>query len=127
MLPLEKALAEQLFQANLLKVVFATETLAAGINMPARTTVVTTLSKRGDRGVEPLAASALLQMARGVQAGEASTSEATCCSADPRGRARRTRRASSRGPPTPSSPTFASGTAPRSSCGGGGLSPSASR
>ena len=93
MLPLEKALAEQLFQANLLKVslavsrlvsrlclgctsavprlylahllevVFATETLAAGINMPARTTVVTTLSKRGDRGVEPLAASALLQLA----------------------------------------------------------------
>ena len=53
----------RLYLAHLLEVVFATETLAAGINMPARTTVVTTLSKRGDRGVEPLAASALLQLA----------------------------------------------------------------
>ena len=39
MLPLEKALVESLFQDNLLRVVFATETLAAGINMPARTVV----------------------------------------------------------------------------------------
>ena len=39
MLPLEKNLIERLFQANLLKVVFATETLAAGVNMPARCTV----------------------------------------------------------------------------------------
>lgn len=45
------------------QVVFSTETLAAGINMPARSTVVTVLSKRGDRGIEPLSASALLQMA----------------------------------------------------------------
>jgi len=38
-LRLEKILEQQLFQRNLLKVVFSTETLAAGINMPARTTV----------------------------------------------------------------------------------------
>jgi superfamily II RNA helicase len=31
MLPLEKALVESLFQDNLLRVVFATETLAAGM------------------------------------------------------------------------------------------------
>ena len=41
MLPLEKGLVESLFQDNLLKAVFATETLAAGVNMPARSTVVT--------------------------------------------------------------------------------------
>ena len=95
MLPLEKALVESLFQDNLLRVVFATETLAAGmlpsyhpsprrpspqastcphhtslmfpsyhpspspmagINMPARSTVVSVLSKRGSRGIEPLSA-----------------------------------------------------------------------
>ena len=43
--------------------VFATETLAAGINMPARTTVVTVLSKRGNNGIAALAPTALLQMA----------------------------------------------------------------
>ena len=32
MLPLEKALVESLFQDNLLRVVFATETLAAGMS-----------------------------------------------------------------------------------------------
>ncbi|TVP68000.1 MAG: DEAD/DEAH box helicase, partial [Leptolyngbya sp. LCM1.Bin17] len=42
-LPLWKGLVEELFQAGLIKVVFATETLAAGINMPARTTVIASL------------------------------------------------------------------------------------
>lgn len=37
-LPGWKALVERLFQRGLVKVVFATDTLAAGINMPARTT-----------------------------------------------------------------------------------------
>lgn len=35
-LPTWKAFIEELFQQGLIKVVFATETLAAGINMPAR-------------------------------------------------------------------------------------------
>ena len=39
-LPAWKELIEELFQQGLIKVVFATETLAAGINMPARTTVI---------------------------------------------------------------------------------------
>lgn len=63
MLPLEKGLVEELFQENLLKAVFATETLAAGVNMPARCTVITVISKRGDNGIAPLKPSALLQMA----------------------------------------------------------------
>lgn len=45
MLPAYKSLVEELFQKKLVNVVFATETLAAGINMPAKTTVLTSLSK----------------------------------------------------------------------------------
>ncbi|MEO0887953.1 MAG: helicase-related protein, partial [Cyanobacteria bacterium J06648_10] len=55
-------LVEELFQAGLIKVVFATETLAAGINMPARTTVIKSLSKRTDDGHRLLHASEFLQM-----------------------------------------------------------------
>ncbi|RZM81842.1 DEAD/DEAH box helicase [Leptolyngbya iicbica LK] len=61
-LPAWKGLVEELFQAGLIKVVFATETLAAGINMPARTTVVSSLSKRTDSGHRLLMASEFLQM-----------------------------------------------------------------
>ena len=63
MLPLEKALVEGLFQDGLIKAVFATETLAAGVNMPARSTVITVISKRGDNGIQQLEPSAVLQMA----------------------------------------------------------------
>ncbi len=62
-LPAWKGLVEELFQLGLVKVVFATETLAAGINMPARTTVISSLSKRTDRGHRLLTASEFLQMA----------------------------------------------------------------
>ncbi len=62
-LPAWKGLVEELFQRGLIKVVFATETLAAGINMPARTTVISSLSKRSDRGHRLLTASEFLQMA----------------------------------------------------------------
>ncbi|MBV9389453.1 MAG: RNA helicase [Chroococcidiopsidaceae cyanobacterium CP_BM_ER_R8_30] len=62
-LPTWKGLVEELFQQGLIKVVFATETLAAGINMPARTTVISSLSKRTDRGHRLLNASEFLQMA----------------------------------------------------------------
>ncbi|MGB7381253.1 MAG: DEAD/DEAH box helicase, partial [Rivularia sp. (in: cyanobacteria)] len=61
-LPAWKGLVEELFQQGLIKVVFATETLAAGINMPARTTVISTLSKRTDSGHRLLNASEFLQM-----------------------------------------------------------------
>ncbi|BAZ85450.1 DEAD/DEAH box helicase [Dolichospermum compactum] len=62
-LPAWKGFVEELFQQGLIKVVFATETLAAGINMPARTTVISTLSKRTDSGHRLLNASEFLQMA----------------------------------------------------------------
>ena len=39
-IPAQKELVEELFQKKLLKTVIATETLAAGINMPARTVVI---------------------------------------------------------------------------------------
>lgn len=62
-LPAWKGLIEELFQQGLIKVVFATETLAAGINMPARTTVISSLSKRTDLGHRLLNPSEFLQMA----------------------------------------------------------------
>lgn len=62
MLPSWKAMVEKLFQKGLLKVVFATETLAAGINMPARSTVISSISKRSDEGHRSLSASEFLQM-----------------------------------------------------------------
>jgi ATP-dependent RNA helicase HelY len=45
MLPLFKETVEELFKAGLVKVVFATETLSLGINMPARTVVIEDLWK----------------------------------------------------------------------------------
>ncbi|MDQ4053149.1 MAG: DEAD/DEAH box helicase [Actinomycetota bacterium] len=45
MLPAFKQIVEELFVRGLCKVVFATETLALGINMPARTVVIEKLSK----------------------------------------------------------------------------------
>ncbi len=62
-LPAWKELIEALFQEGLVKVVFATETLAAGINMPARSTVISSLSKRADQGHRFLMGSEFLQMA----------------------------------------------------------------
>jgi ATP-dependent RNA helicase HelY len=45
LLPVFKEVVEELFTTNLVQVVFATETLALGINMPARTVVIEKLSK----------------------------------------------------------------------------------
>ncbi|MSO26759.1 MAG: DEAD/DEAH box helicase [Candidatus Nanopelagicales bacterium] len=45
LLPLFKEVVEDLFQQGILKVVFATETLALGINMPARSVVLEKLVK----------------------------------------------------------------------------------
>jgi ATP-dependent RNA helicase HelY len=45
MLPAFKEVVEELFQRKLVKAVFATETLALGINMPARTVVLEKLEK----------------------------------------------------------------------------------
>jgi ATP-dependent RNA helicase HelY len=45
MLPAFKEVVEELFSAGLVRAVFATETLALGINMPARTVVIEKLDK----------------------------------------------------------------------------------
>ncbi len=63
LLPALKHLVESLFQEGLIKAVFATETLAAGINMPARSTVITKISKRVDEGHRILHANEFHQMA----------------------------------------------------------------
>lgn len=62
LLPAWKNLVEKLFQKGLIKVIFATETLAAGINMPARSTVISSTSKRTDSGHRMLTANEFLQM-----------------------------------------------------------------
>ncbi|XP_021908573.1 DExH-box ATP-dependent RNA helicase DExH15 chloroplastic [Carica papaya] len=62
-LPLWKSFIEELFQRGLIKVVFATETLAAGINMPARTAVISSLIKKAGSERIQLSPNELLQMA----------------------------------------------------------------
>lgn len=62
LLPQWKAIVEELFSKGLIKVVFATETLAAGINMPAKTTIISNLGKRGNEGHKTLTSNEFLQM-----------------------------------------------------------------
>lgn len=62
LLPPLKLLIEKLFQRGLIKVVFATETLSAGINMPARSVVLSNLVKRTDDGMRMLTVSEFQQM-----------------------------------------------------------------
>tara|TARA_Y100001968_G_scaffold333788_1_gene399495 strand:- start:14080 stop:16815 length:2736 start_codon:yes stop_codon:yes gene_type:complete len=63
LLPAWKEFIEDLFLNGLIKVIFATETLAAGINMPARSTIISSLSKRTESGHRLLLGSEFLQMA----------------------------------------------------------------
>ena len=62
LIPQWKAIVEELFSKGLIKTVFATETLAAGINMPAKTTIISNLGKRGDTGHKNLTSNEFLQM-----------------------------------------------------------------
>ncbi|HTT89668.1 MAG TPA: DEAD/DEAH box helicase [Acidimicrobiales bacterium] len=54
LVPPFKEAVEQCFSAGLVKVVFATETLSLGINMPARSVAIEKLSKFSGERVEPL-------------------------------------------------------------------------
>lgn len=79
LLPTQKELVEELFQKKLVKVAIATETLSAGINMPARTTVISSprkpasVSDGGEDGKRTLTPNEFHQMAgragrRGIDA-----------------------------------------------------------
>ena len=63
LIPVWKEFIEKLFNANMIKILFATETLAAGVNMPARTTVISSVTKRINSEIVKLKTSQLLQMA----------------------------------------------------------------
>jgi ATP-dependent RNA helicase HelY len=54
MVPPFKEAVERCFASGLVQVVFATETLSLGINMPARSVVIEKLAKFGGERVEPL-------------------------------------------------------------------------
>lgn len=62
LLPVFKEIVEELFQRKLLKVVFATETLALGINMPARTVVLEQLEKFNGEARVPITAGEYTQL-----------------------------------------------------------------
>ena len=62
MITLYRQIVEHLFELGLLKVVFATETLALGINMPARSVVVEKLEKFNGISHEPLSPGEFTQL-----------------------------------------------------------------
>jgi ATP-dependent RNA helicase HelY len=61
-IPAWKLLVEKMMSAGLLNAIFATSTVAAGVDFPARTVVVTNADTRGNDGWRPLYASELQQM-----------------------------------------------------------------
>jgi superfamily II RNA helicase len=50
LIPILKEIIEIIFKKGLIKILFATETFAVGVNMPTRTVVFTNLSKNTNRG-----------------------------------------------------------------------------
>lgn len=63
LVPLFKEILELLYSKNLIKILFATETFAVGVNMPTRTVVFTSLEKMTNNSVRLLQTSEYLQMA----------------------------------------------------------------
>jgi ATP-dependent RNA helicase HelY len=63
LLPILKQLVEELFNKALMRVVFATDTLALGVNMPARTVVIGRMSKFDGVSRRPLIPNEFQQMA----------------------------------------------------------------
>uniref|UniRef100_A0A5K3FIR5 DSHCT domain-containing protein n=1 Tax=Mesocestoides corti TaxID=53468 RepID=A0A5K3FIR5_MESCO len=63
MLPLLKEVVELLFQRGLVRILFATETFAMGVNMPARCVIFTAIQKHDGNRRRPLTAGEYTQMA----------------------------------------------------------------
>ncbi len=63
LLPMLKEIVEILFAKGLIKLLFATETFAVGINMPTKTVVFTSFKKHDERGVRMLRTDEYIQMA----------------------------------------------------------------
>lgn len=63
LLPLMKEIVEILFSRGLIKILFATETFAMGVNMPARSVVFTSIHKHDGQKMRHLTASEYTQMA----------------------------------------------------------------
>lgn len=63
LLPMLKEIVEILFAKGLIKLLFATETFAVGINMPTKTVVFTSFTKHDERGVRMLRTDEYIQMA----------------------------------------------------------------
>jgi len=63
LLPPYRQIVERLFNEKLLPVLFATTTLAAGVNLPCRTAVVMGMRKRGDEGWGEISKTELRQIA----------------------------------------------------------------
>lgn len=61
-IPSWKLLIERMMSQGLLNALFATSTVAAGVDFPARTVVITNADTRGNDGWRPLSASELQQM-----------------------------------------------------------------
>ena len=61
-IPAWKLLIEKMMSGGLLNAIFATSTVAAGVDFPARTVVVSNADTRGNDGWRPLRASELQQM-----------------------------------------------------------------
>lgn len=62
-LPILKEVVEMLFERGLIKILFATETFAMGINMPARTVVFDSIRKHDGQNFRELLPSEYIQMA----------------------------------------------------------------
>jgi superfamily II RNA helicase len=61
-IPAWKLLIEKMMSGGLLNAIFATSTVAAGVDFPARTVVISNADVRGNEGWRPLKASELQQM-----------------------------------------------------------------
>ncbi|NLK07972.1 MAG: DEAD/DEAH box helicase [Firmicutes bacterium] len=63
LLPFVREITENLLERRLLRVIYATETFAVGVNMPVRTVCFDTLAKHDGQGLRPLSQQEYFQMA----------------------------------------------------------------